>query len=276
MAASLHLLSFTPQTLSLPRSSSALFTPFALKPLPKPLTSLPSINNYARSTSRFVRCVAVSSELEEDVEDGEEEGIFDFSGADDRSFSPDLKLFVGNLPFTVDSAALAGLFEQAGNVEMVEVIYDKFSGRSRGFGFVTMATAEEAEAAAQQFNGYELQGRCLRVNSGPPPAKSENSSFRGPRGRERTSSDSTNKLYVGNLAWGVDNLALETLFSEQGNVKEARVVYDKESGRSRGFGFVTYSSADEVNSAIQELDGMDLHGRPIRVSPAEARPPRQY
>ncbi|KAL0309720.1 UNVERIFIED_CONTAM: ribonucleoprotein A, chloroplastic [Sesamum radiatum] len=139
---------------------------------------------------------------------------------------------------------------------MVEVIYDKFSGRSRGFGFVTMSTVEEAEAAAQQFNGYELQGRVLRVNSGPPPAKSENPSFRGPRGRERTSSDSSNKLYVGNLAWGVDNLALETLFSEQGNVKEARVVYDKESGRSRGFGFVTYSSAEEVNSAIEELDGM--------------------
>ncbi|XP_011094656.1 29 kDa ribonucleoprotein A, chloroplastic [Sesamum indicum] len=275
-AASLHFLSLTPQSISLPRSSSPLFTPFALKPLRKPLISLSSINHYARSTSSFVRCVAVSSELEEEVEDGEEGQIFDFSGADQPSFSPDLKLFVGNLPFTVDSAALAGLFEQAGNVEMVEVIYDKFSGRSRGFGFVTMSTVEETEAAAQQFNGYELQGRVLRVNSGPPPAKSENPSFRGARGRERTSYDSTNKLYVGNLAWGVDNLALETLFSEQGNVKEARVVYDKESGRSRGFGFVTYSSAEEVNSAIEELDGMDLHGRAIRVSPAEARPSRQY
>ncbi|KAL0347189.1 UNVERIFIED_CONTAM: ribonucleoprotein A, chloroplastic [Sesamum calycinum] len=250
-APSLHFLSLTPQTLSLPPSSSSspLFTPFALKPLPKPLISLSSINRYARSTFTFVRCVAVSSELEEEVEDGEEDQILDFSGADQPTFSPDLKLFVGNLPFTVDSAALAGLFEQAGNVEMVEVIYDKFSGRSRGFGFVTMSTVEEAEAAAQQFNGY---------------------------GRERTSSDSSNKLYVGNLAWGVDNLALETLFSEQGNVKEARVVYDKESGRSRGFGFVTYSSAEEVNSAIEELDGMDLHGRAIRVSPAEARPMRQY
>lgn len=118
----------------------------------------------------------------------------------------------------------------------------------------------------------ELDGRQLRVNSGPPPSREE-SSFRGQRdgGRGRygggegsrggyggggRGSDNTNKLYVGNLAWSVDNLALETLFQEQGNVMEARVVYDRDSGRSKGFGFVTYSSAEEVNKAIESLDGL--------------------
>ncbi|KAL0344638.1 UNVERIFIED_CONTAM: ribonucleoprotein A, chloroplastic [Sesamum radiatum] len=276
MAASLHFLSLTPQTLSLHHSSSSsssaasasLFTPSSLKPLPKLVLPL---STYAHRTSRFVRNVAVSSELDEAVEDDS----LDFSGAEEPSFSPDLKVFVGNLPFSVDSAGLAGLFEQAGNVQMVEVIYDKMSGRSRGFGFVTMSTIEEVEAAVEKFNGYELEGRVLRVNSGPPPSKRENSSFRGgPRGG--MNSDNTNRVYVGNLAWGVDNLALETLFSEQGNVKEARVVYDRESGRSRGFGFVTYSSPEEVNNAVESLDGVDLNGRPIRVSPAEARPRREY
>ncbi|KAK4432449.1 ribonucleoprotein A, chloroplastic [Sesamum alatum] len=280
MAASLHFLSLTPQTLSLHHSSSSssaasasLFTPSSLKPLTKLVLPLSSVNSYAHRTSRFVRNVAVSSELDEEVED-EEDGTLDFSGSEEPSFSPDLKLFVGNLPFSVDSAGLAGLFEQAGNVEMVEVIYDKMSGRSRGFGFVTMSTIEEVQAAAEKFNGYELDGRVLRVNSGPPPSKRENSSFRGPRGGGN--SDSTNRVYVGNLAWGVDNLALEALFSEQGNVKEARVVFDRESGRSRGFGFVTYSSPEEVNNAIQLLDGVELNGRAIRVSPAEARPRRDY
>ncbi|KAL2558956.1 Splicing factor 3b [Forsythia ovata] len=94
----------------------------------------------------------VDDELEEEVGEGNEG--FNFSSPEEPNFSPDLKLFVGNLPFNVDSAALAGLFEQAGNVEMVEVIYDKLTGRSRGFGFVTMSTAEEAVVAAQQFNGY--------------------------------------------------------------------------------------------------------------------------
>ena len=192
-----------------------------------------------------------------------------------QNFSPDLKIFVGNLPFSVDSAALAGLFESAGNVEMVEVIYDKVSGRSRGFGFVTMSSVEEVEEAVRKFNGYELDGRALRVNSGPPPPRREESSFGG-RGGGGRSFDNTNRVYVGNLAWSVDNLALETLFREQGNVVEAKVVYDRESGRSRGFGFVTYSSADEVNSAIDSLNGVDLDGRNIRVSVAEAPQRRQF
>ncbi|KAJ9184291.1 hypothetical protein P3X46_004034 [Hevea brasiliensis] len=214
-------------------------------------------------SSRFVPNVAISSEFGEEVA----------SDGDDPTFSPDLKLFVGNLPFSVDSAQLAGLFESAGNVEMVEVIYDKVTGRSRGFGFVTMSTTEEVEAAAQQFNGYELEGRPLRVNSGPPPQR-EASSNRSPRGGDTF--DSANRLYVGNLSWGVDNLALETLFSEQGKVVEAKVIYDRESGRSRGFGFVTYSSAEEVENAIESLNGVELDGRAIRVSVAEARPRRQF
>ncbi|KAJ6835845.1 29 kDa ribonucleoprotein A, chloroplastic-like [Iris pallida] len=205
--------------------------------------------------------VAVSSEYGQDEEEA--------------SFSPNLKLFVGNLPFDVDSSELAGLFERAGNVEMVEVIYDKITGRSRGFGFVTMSTVEEVEAAAQQFNGYELKGRAMRVNSGPPPRREEVPS-RGFRSRGGGGSfDAANRVYVGNLSWDVDNLALETLFSEQGKVIDARVVYDRETGRSRGFGFVTFSSSEEVNNAISSLDGSDLDGRNIRVSAAEARPPRR-
>lgn len=213
--------------------------------------------------------VAVSSDFgldeEEDANVDEE--------VDDRSFSPDLKIFVGNLPFSCDSALLAGLFGRAGTVEMVEVIYDKITGRSRGFAFVTMSTVEEVEAAVQQFNGYELDGRPLRVNSGPPPPRDENS-FRAPRGGGRSFAN-TNRLYVGNLSWDVDNVALESLFSEQGKVLDAKVVYDRESGRSRGFGFVTYGSSDEVNRAIDNLNGADLEGRQIRVSVAEAPPPRR-
>ncbi|CAM8969345.1 unnamed protein product [Rhodiola kirilowii] len=258
----------------------------ALSLRPKPVSLTASFRGL-----RFVTNVSLSSEFEQDEEVSEvEEG---------PSFSPDLKLFVGNLPFDVDSADLAGLFEQAGNVEMVEVIYDKMTGRSRGFGFVTMSTMQEVEAAAQQFNGYELGGRPLRVNFGPPPPKREESGFRGGRsesgygggrnesgygggrsesgyggGRSSQSFDSGSRVYVGNLSWAVDNSSLENLFSEQGKVTEARVVYDRESGRSRGFGFVTYSSAEEANSAIESLDGVDLSGRSIRVSMAESKPTR--
>lgn len=93
------------------------------------------------------------------------------------------------------------------------------------------------------------------MNFGPPPPRKERS-FASPRGSRNGSFDSGNRVYVGNLPWDVDDSALESLFSEMGNVTEARVVYDRESGRSRGFGFVSYSSADEVNSAIDSLNGV--------------------
>ncbi len=67
--------------------------------------------------------------------------------------------------------------------------------------------------------------------------------------------DSENKLFIGNLSWGVDDESLRAKFSDYGKVLDAKVIYDRESGRSRGFGFVTYSNADEVNDAIQNLDG---------------------
>lgn len=87
----------------------------------------------------------------------------------------------------------------------------------------------------------------MRVNSGPPPPR-EQSSPRGSRGEAK-------RVYVGNLSWGVDNTALANMFNEQGEVLEARVIYDRESGRSRGFGFVTFASDEEVENAISNLDG---------------------
>ena len=100
----------------------------------------------------------------------------------------------------------------------------------------------------------ELEGRAIRVNSGPPPPRREEFSPRG--ARDFAPMGDSTRVYVGNLSWDVDDLALETLFSEQGKVVEAKVVYDRESGRSRGFGFVTYNSAEAVDSAIKSLNGV--------------------
>ncbi|KAF8046028.1 hypothetical protein N665_4105s0001 [Sinapis alba] len=285
-ASSLALSTFNPKALpfSISRPSSTPLLPPSLSF--KLISQTLSLSISASSAaSRFVRNVAVTDDF--NVE--EEDSLFSDDAAppqQEQSFSADLKLFVGNLPFNVDSAQLAQLFESAGNVEMVEVIYDKVTGRSRGFGFVTMSSVSEVEAAAQQFNDYELDGRPLRVNAGPPPPKREDSFSRGPRSSFGSSGSgygggggggagSGNRVYVGNLSWGVDDMALESLFGEQGKVAEARVIYDRDSGRSKGFGFVTYNSAQEVQNAIRNLNGADLEGRQIRVSEAEARPPRR-
>lgn len=96
------------------------------------------------------------------------------------------------------------------------------------------------------------------MNAGPPPPKRDDFSPRGAGGARGGGSSfgSSNRVHVGNLSWKVDDDALKTLFSETGDVVEAKVIYDRDTGRSRGFGFVTYNSANEVNTAIESLDGV--------------------
>ncbi|CAK9199624.1 unnamed protein product [Sphagnum troendelagicum] len=86
--------------------------------------------------------------------------------------------------------------------------------------------------------------------------------------------DSEKKLFVGNLSWTVDDESIGAKFSDlHGKVLDAKVTFDKESGRSCGFGFVTYSNAEEVNEAIQNLDGVDFDGRQMRVNLAGDKSP---
>jgi RNA recognition motif-containing protein len=85
------------------------------------------------------------------------------------------KLYVGNLAYSVSNSDLEELFSQVGQVQSATVITDKFSGQSKGFGFVEMATSEEASKAIQQFNDSELKGRNIKVNE----AKPRESSFGG-------------------------------------------------------------------------------------------------
>lgn len=78
------------------------------------------------------------------------------------------KLYVGNLPYSVTNADLEQLFAQAGQVQSATVIMDKFSGQSKGFGFVEMANSDEASKAIAQFNETELKGRNIKVSEAKP------------------------------------------------------------------------------------------------------------
>jgi RNA recognition motif-containing protein len=78
------------------------------------------------------------------------------------------KLFVGNLSFNATEEGLETLFRQIGTVAAVQIIADKVTGRSRGFGFVEMADRQQAQVAIERFNGYEFQGRPLTVNEAKP------------------------------------------------------------------------------------------------------------
>jgi RNA recognition motif-containing protein len=79
-----------------------------------------------------------------------------------------MKLYVGNLAFATTDQELQELFAQAGTVQSATIVEDRDTGRSRGFGFVEMASKEEGEAAIAQFNGKEVNGRALNVNEARP------------------------------------------------------------------------------------------------------------
>ena len=83
-------------------------------------------------------------------------------------------LYVGNLPYSLTSDQLSQLFSEAGEVVSANVISDKFSGRSKGFGFVEMKTDEEAAKAIELFNGKDVEGRAIVVNEARPREPREN------------------------------------------------------------------------------------------------------
>lgn len=78
------------------------------------------------------------------------------------------RLYVGNLPYSVDSSQLQQLFEKHGTVASAQVLSDRETGRSKGFGFVEMSTEEEAQNAIHALNGQQFEGRALTVNEARP------------------------------------------------------------------------------------------------------------
>src|SRR5580704_17483839 len=79
------------------------------------------------------------------------------------------------------------------------------------------------------------------------------------------------RLNVGNLAWAVSDQDLRDLFSEAGKVESSQVIVDRETNRSRGFGFVEMGTDEAADAAVKRLNGRDLKGRAIRVNEAQAR-----
>lgn len=82
----------------------------------------------------------------------------------------------------------------------------------------------------------------------------------------------TRKLFVGGLSWNTNDDGLRLAFERFGQVDEAKVILDRETGRSRGFGFVTFIESGSARNAISEMNGSSLDGRSIKVNEAEERP----
>ncbi|XP_061355837.1 28 kDa ribonucleoprotein, chloroplastic [Gastrolobium bilobum] len=202
-------------------------------------------------------------DAEEDADAGlveEKDKEVEIGAEGDTESSVSTKLYFGNLPYSVDSSQLAGLIEEYGSAELIEVLYDKDTGRSRGFAFVTMSCIEDCNAVIENLDGREFLGRTLRVNFSNKP-----------KPKEPLYPETEHKLFVGNLSWSVTSESLIQAFQEYGTVVGARVLYDGETGRSRGYGFVCYSTRSEMESALVSLNNVELEGRAMRVSLAEGK-----
>jgi cold-inducible RNA-binding protein len=81
----------------------------------------------------------------------------------------------------------------------------------------------------------------------------------------------SNKLFVGGLSWDTSDASLRGAFEQFGPVIEAKVITDRDTGRSRGFGFVTFEAPADAQTAMQQMDGTDLDGRQVRVNEAQDR-----
>ncbi|GJN28721.1 hypothetical protein PR202_gb16878 [Eleusine coracana subsp. coracana] len=187
------------------------------------------------------------------------------------------KLYVGNIPRTVTNDQLRNMFAEHGTVERAEVMYDKYTNRSRRFGFVTMSSAEEANAAIEALNGtadpnmcvldmyQEVEGRKIKVNVTESFLPNIDRSAPEP---EPVFVDSQYKVYVGNLAKTVTTEVLKNFFSEKGQILSATVSRVPGTSKSKGYGFVTFSSEEEVEAAVATFNNAELEGQPIRVNRA--------
>ncbi|EEF34022.1 30 kDa ribonucleoprotein, chloroplastic [Ricinus communis] len=232
---------------------------YAIEPLSQVAVSWRSV---ARLVSAAVAQeeAAVTAPVEEDeqqqvAEEGEAE-----PEAEPEAAPINTKLYFGNLPYNVDSAQLAGIIQDYGTPELVEVLYDRDTGRSRGFAFVTMSTVEDCNAVIENLDGSQFMGRILRVNFSDKP-----------KPKEPLYPETEHKLFVGNLSWSVTSESLVEAFQEYGNIVGARVLYDGETGRSRGYGFVCYATRSEMENALVSLNGVELEGRAMRVSLAQGK-----
>ncbi|XP_061362477.1 33 kDa ribonucleoprotein, chloroplastic [Gastrolobium bilobum] len=186
----------------------------------------------------------------------------------------DGRLYVGNLPYSITSSQLSELFAEAGTVVSVQIVYDRVTDRSRGFAFVTMGSVDEAKEAIRMFDGSQVGGRTVKVNF-PEVPKGGERLVMGPKVRNDYKGfvDSPHKIYAGNLGWGLTSRDLRDAFVEQPGLLSAKIIYEKDSGRSRGYGFVSFQTAEDAEAALNVMNGVEVQGRPLRLNLAAPRTP---
>ncbi|CAK0783328.1 hypothetical protein CVIRNUC_006527 [Coccomyxa viridis] len=185
------------------------------------------------------------------------------------------KLYVGNLSPAVTDTVLKSLMEPFGNVLHAVVLLDMTSGQSRGFGFVHMDNAESASNAAAGMNGKPMDGRPLVVRlRSEGPDKRGGGGFDRPRGGGfGPMENDESKLYVAHLDPRASEEDVRQLFSNHGNVLHVRIIQDRDTGMSKGYGFVTMAAPNMAQDAANGLNGYKVGEKTLVVKMAGSRGP---
>lgn len=175
----------------------------------------------------------------------------------------ELKIWVGNLPLCVDDVALRSLFEPYGTITVAQVKTDSVGDRC--FGFVHFTEESMARTAVQQMDGHTIEGRQIAV-------RQKGTESIGKRQRHDEHPDC--KIFVANIPYHIDSMTLQREFERFGQVCSSRIVTDRFTNISKGFGFVVMGNPDQVLHAVASMNGFqgfDPSGRPLLVRPADRR-----
>ncbi|KAI9490294.1 hypothetical protein BDB00DRAFT_725549, partial [Zychaea mexicana] len=159
------------------------------------------------------------------------------------------KMFIGGLNWETTDESLQQYFAQFGEVADCVVMRDPATNRSRGFGFLTMADSNTLDAIVNQ--DHYLDGKRIDPKRAIP----------------REEQDKTEKIFVGGISAEVDEEEFQNFFTQFGTVIDATLMTDRDTGRPRGFGFITFENSNGVDEALRQPD-LAIKGKPIEVKKA--------
>jgi len=183
-------------------------------------------------------------------------------------------VYIKNFPDSFDENKLKDLFEAYGKITSYKVMYDEAT-KSRGFGFVAFEDAEDAETAVKELNGKELDGKVVYVGRAQKKGERQQELRRKfeQLKMERLNRYQGVNLYVKNLDDTIEDEKLRKEFQPYGTITSAKVM--TEEGRSKGFGFVCFSSPEEATKAVTEMNGRIVGTKPLYVALAQRKEDRK-
>lgn len=216
---------------------------------------------------------AIFSEVEEAAEVAEvtaeaEAPVAEETASEETAEEPaapaewDTAIYVGNISFDAVESELRSAFAEHGSVAKVQMPLDRETGRSRGFAFVTMSSADEHAAAIEGMNESEVSGRVIYVSESLAKDKVAANKQKY-KANQRQSATGT-KIYVGNLNFETTVEDLKATFEAYGEVKDCFIPTDYENN-PRGFAFIQMEEENALK-AIEELGGTELDGRTLNVN----------